>query len=151
MNNIHQSRHESIYINYTINTVNKSDIEYFCEYVAKIPQIKGTFFYFHTPYYGFDELYLDDSTKKEILQKLLKLKKAYKILNSTAGLKAVIRNDWKKKLDICQVYEEGKYYKCCRDNKNGAVCKDCGYLSYAEIDQTLKFKPEAILNALKYF
>ena len=151
MNNIHQSRHASIYINYTINTVNKSDIEYFCEYVAKIPQIKGTFFYFHTPYYGFDELYLDDSIKKNILQKLLKLKKTYKILNSTAGLKAVIRNDWKKKLDICQVYEDGKYYKCCRDNKNGEVCKDCGYLSYAEIDQTLKFKPGAIFNALKYF
>jgi len=28
---------------------------------------------------------------------------------------------------------------------------ECGYLSYAEIDQTLKLKPGAILNALKYF
>ena len=78
MNNIHQSRHASIYINYTINTVNKSDIEYFCEYVAKIPQIKGTFFYLHTPYYGYDDLNLDGSTKKNVLQNLLKLKRSMK-------------------------------------------------------------------------
>lgn len=149
--NIQQSSHASLYINYTINSVNKSDIEGFCEYISKLPQIKGTFFYLHTPYYGYDDLNLDGSAKKNVLQNLLKLKKKYKILNSTAGLKSAIRNDWKKKLDICQVYEDGKYYKCCRDNKNGEVCKDCGYLSYAEIDQTLKFKPGAIFNALKYF
>jgi MoaA/NifB/PqqE/SkfB family radical SAM enzyme len=148
---IHQSHHPSIYINYTINSVNKSDIADFCEYVDKIPQIKGTFFYFHTPYYGYDELHLDASTKNEVLLKLLKLKKQYKILNSTAGLKSAIRNDWKKNLDVCQVYEGGKYYTCCRESNNGAVCADCGYLSYAEIDQALKLKPGAIVNALKYF
>ena len=31
------------------------------------------------------------------------------------------------------------------------LCRDCGYLSYAEIDQTLKLKPSALLNAMKYF
>ncbi|NQT96311.1 MAG: radical SAM protein [Candidatus Marinimicrobia bacterium] len=151
LNNIQQSHHPSIYINYTINSVNKSVVADFCEYVDKIPQIRGTFFYFHTPYYGYDELNLDTSVKNDVLLKLLKLKKQYKILNSTAGLKSAIRNDWKKKLDICQVYEDGEYFTCCRENNNGAVCAECGYLSYAEIDQTLKLKPGAIVNALKYF
>ena len=151
MNNIQQSHHPSIFINYTINSVNKSDIADFCEYVDKIPQINGTFFYFHTPYYGYDELHLDASAKTNVLQELLKLKKQFKILNSTAGLKSAIRNDWKKNLDICQVYEDGKYFSCCRESNNGAICVDCGYLSYAEIDQTLKLKPGAIINALKYF
>ena len=27
------------------------------------------------------------------------------------------------------------------------LCRDCGYLSYAEIDQTLKLKPSALFNA----
>jgi len=151
MNNIQQSHHPSTYINYTINSVNKSEVADFCEYVDKIPQINGTFFYFHTPYYGYDELHLDASVKNDVLQELLKLKKQFKILNSTAGLKSAIRNDWKKNLDICQVYEDGKYFSCCRESNNGAVCVDCGYLSYAEIDQTLKLKPGAIINALKYF
>ena len=149
--NIKQSHHHSLYINYTINSVNKDDIVDFCKFIDKIPQIKGTFFYFHTPYYGYDDLYLDLETKIKILNKLIKLKGQYKILNSKAGLKSAIRNDWKKKIDICRVYENGKYYKCCRENNSATLCNECGYLSYAEIDQTLKLKPGAILNALKYF
>jgi MoaA/NifB/PqqE/SkfB family radical SAM enzyme len=149
--NIKSSSHPSLYINYTINAENKDELSDFCEYVHNILQIKGTFFYFHTPYYGYDALNLDIKTKQEILTRLLKLKSRYRILNSTAGLKSAIRNDWKKNLDICRVYEEGKYYKCCRENNNGELCKDCGYLSYAEIDQTLKLNPGAIFNALKYF
>ena len=125
----------------------KNDIEGFCEYVSQIPQIHATFFYFHTPYYDYDDLYLDKDTRDKVL---LELKKKYKILNSKAGLKSAIRNDWKKNLDICQVYEGGEYYRCCRENKM-VVCKDCGYLSYAEIDQTIKLKPGAIRNAMEYF
>jgi len=149
--NIRESTHSSIYINYTINAVNKAEIAGFCAFIDKIPQIKGIFFYFHTHYYGYDELYLDDQTKKEILLQIINLKKKYKILNSKTGLKSAIRNDWKKNLRICQVYEQGQYYNCCRESKNGEMCKDCGYLSYAEINQALKLKPGAIMNALKYF
>ena len=149
--NIKHSKHKSLYVNYTINSVNKNEIENFCKYINTIPQIKGTFFYFHTPYYGHDELNLDTATKSEIINRIIQLKKKYKILNSYPGLKSALRNDWKKNMDICKVYENGKFYKCCRENKNGEVCNECGYLSYAEIDQTLKLKPGAILNALKYF
>ncbi len=151
MGNIEKSIHPSIYINYTINSVNHSGIDDFCGFVDKISQIKGTFFYFHTPYYGIDELYLDRNRRTEILYHLLALKKKYKILNSAAGLRSAIRDDWKKKLGICKVYEGGKYYLCCRENMDGEVCNHCGYLSYAEIEQTLKLNPGAVLNALKYF
>lgn len=151
MENIQNSSHKSIYINYTINTVNKTEIAGFCEFIDKIPQVKGTFFYFHTPYYGYDELNLDHVSKQNILMELIKLKRKYKILNSVPGLKSALRNDWKKNLRICKVYEEGKYYYCCRESKNGKVCKDCGYLSYAEIDQTIKLKPGAMISAMKYF
>ena len=57
--NIHESKHPSLYINYTINNYNKNEIQNFCEYIDGIDQIKGTFFYFHTPYYGFDDLYIE--------------------------------------------------------------------------------------------
>ncbi|MBN1597218.1 MAG: radical SAM protein [Bacteroidales bacterium] len=151
MTNILNSHHPSIYINYTINTVNKDDIIKFLKYTDGIRQIKGTFYYFHTPYYGYDDLFLDKDSKKEILHQLLILKREFKILNSSAGLKSALRNDWKRNMEICTVYESGIYYKCCRENNSIEVCNDCGYLSYAEIDQTLKLKPGAIINALKYF
>ncbi|MCF7913242.1 MAG: radical SAM protein [Candidatus Cloacimonetes bacterium] len=151
VNNIRQSRHPSLFINFTINNHNKAEIEDFCEFIKGLPQIKGIFFYFHTPYYGIDELYIEQEERNEIIHKLLILKKKYKILNSSAGLKSAIRNDWKRPLDICQVYEEGKTYKCCRYPGNPELCRNCGYLSYAEIDQALKLKPTALINALKYF
>lgn len=149
--NISESKHPALYINFTINNYNKNEIQNFCEFINNIDQIRGVFFYFHTPYYGFDDLYIEPEERKEILQRLIKYKKNYKILNSKAGLKSALRNDWKRPLDICQVYEKGEIYTCCRTPRDPNLCKNCGYLSYSEIDQTLKLKPSAILNALKYF
>jgi MoaA/NifB/PqqE/SkfB family radical SAM enzyme len=151
MRNIKESPHNSLFINFTINSYNKDEIENFCEYIEKIRQIRGIFFYFHTPYYGYDDLYIEPVERNKILGRLLTLKKKYKILNSQAGLKSALNNDWERPLDICRVYEKGEVYKCCRYPGDPKLCQNCGYLSYAEIDQTLKLKPSAILNALKYF
>jgi MoaA/NifB/PqqE/SkfB family radical SAM enzyme len=151
MNNIRESDHPSLYINYTINRRNKDEIREFCEYIHRIKQIRGVFFYFHTPYYGFDDLYMDPGMKHEILLDLLSLTRNYKILNSRAGLRSAMKNNWKRPLDICRVYEDGIVYQCCRYNKDMELCHECGYLSYAEIHQTLRFRPSAIYNALKYF
>ena len=151
MKNIQESQHPSLYINYTINSHNKNEIKEFCEYIDKINQIRGIFFYFHTPYYGYDDLYIEPNERNEILLKLLDYRKRYKILNSRTGIKSVLNNDWKRPLDICYVYEKGEMYKCCRYPGDSELCQNCGYLSYAEIGQTLKLKPSAILNALKYF
>jgi len=151
MKNILESDHNSLYINYTINQYNKVEIGDFCEYIMDINQIKGIFFYFHTPYYGYDELYINPDDKEEIIRKLLELKSRYKILNSKAGLRSALKNNWPRPLDICRVYEEGKIYKCCRYNEDPELCQECGYMSYPEIDQTIRLKPSAIQNALKYF
>lgn len=151
MENMRTSRHPSLFINFTINNYNKSEIEKFCEYIDKTGKIRGTFFYFHTPYYGYDDLYIPPAERKEILGRLLTLKRKHKILNSEAGLKAAIRNDWQRPLNICRVYEKGEVFTCCRYPGHPELCRNCGYLSYAEIDRTLKLKPSAILNALKYF
>ena len=150
MQNIRDSDHPSMYINYTINRQNCAEIREFCEYIEEIRQIRGVFFYFHTPYYGFDDLYLNPETKHQILLELLTYTRRYKILNSKAGLKSAMRNDWKRPLDICRVYENGVIYHCCRYNEDPELCRECGYLSYPEIQQTLRFRPSAIYNALKY-
>jgi MoaA/NifB/PqqE/SkfB family radical SAM enzyme len=151
MKNIRESNHPSLYINYTINSYNRDEIEDFCEFIDGMNQIRGISLFFHTPYYGHDELYIQPDERKEILLELLSYKKKYKILNSRAGLKSALRNDWQRPLGICRVYENGKMYPCCRFPDDPELCRDCGYLSYAEINQTLKLKPSAIMNALKYF
>ncbi len=149
--NINQSKHPSLYINFTINNINKNEILDFCDFINGVKKIQGIFFYFHTPYYGYDELFVDGEGKTEILTKLLINKRKYKILNSRAGMMSALRNDWKRPLDICKIFEGEETYTCCRFSDNEALCRDCGYLSYAEIDQTLRLKPGAVINALKYF
>jgi len=151
MENICESQHPSIFINFTINNYNKDEIEDFCKHIDKIGRIRGIFFYFHTPYYGYDDLYIEPTERNEILGRLLTLKRKYKLLNSQAGLKSALNNDWERPLDICRVYEKGEVYKCCRYRGDPKLCQNCGYLSYAEVDQTLKLKPSAMLYALKYF
>ena len=151
MENIRESAHPSLFINHTINNSNKDEIEEFCEHISKIDQIQGIFFYLHTPYYGHDDLYIDPDERKKVILKLLDYKRKYKILNSRAGLKSALKNDWKRPLDICRVFDKDGEYKCCRFYKDFELCENCGYLSYAEIDQTLKLKPSAILSAIQYF
>jgi MoaA/NifB/PqqE/SkfB family radical SAM enzyme len=151
MDNIHASTHTSLFINFTINAFNKNELECFCSYIDSIKKIRGTFFYFHTPYYGQDDLYIEPAERAAILRNLLKYQHKYRILNSRAGLRSALRNDWKRPLDMCLVYEKETLYQCCRYSGDPELCRNCGYLSYAEIDQTLRLKPSAVLNALKYF
>jgi MoaA/NifB/PqqE/SkfB family radical SAM enzyme len=151
MGNIQDSAHPSLYVNCTINNRNKDELREFCEHVHQIEHVRGTFFYFHTPYYGYDELYIELPEKRRILGQLLELRKHYRILNSRAGLASALRNDWKRPLHVCSVYERGVVFECCRFSHDPELCRNCGYLSYAEIGQTLKLKPSALLNAMKYF
>jgi len=151
MANIEASAHPALYINYTINDRNKDDIAPFCAHVDAMPRVRGTFFYFHTPYYGRDSLYIDLEGRRRILEQLLDLRKTYRILNSRAGLLCAMRNDWTRPMDVCSVYEKGVVYTCCRTSNDPELCRQCGYLSYAEMDQVLKLKPSALLNALDYF
>jgi sulfatase maturation enzyme AslB (radical SAM superfamily) len=44
--NIKKSTHPNIIINFTINSKNPHEIEEFCDFSSKIPQIKGVFFLF---------------------------------------------------------------------------------------------------------
>jgi Fe-coproporphyrin III synthase len=148
---IQESTHPSLYINYTINSRNKDDVAPFCAYVDALPRVRAIFFYFHTPYYGRDSLYIDLDDRRRVLEQLLDLRKTYRILNSRAGLLCAMRNDWARPMDACSVYEKGMVYSCCRTSDDPALCQECGYLSYAEIDQALKLKPSALLNALNYF
>ncbi len=151
MQNINQSSHPSLFINFTINSRNKDDVLKFCDFINGVKNINGIFFYFHTPYYGQDDLFIDMEEKTRILGQLLENKRKYKILNSAAGLRSAIKNNWKRPLDICKIYENGRTYTCCRYPDDKELCEKCGYLSYAEIGETMKLKPSAIINALKYF
>ena len=151
MNNIKESNHFNIIVNFTINTKNENEIEEFCNEISKIKQIKGIFFNFHTPYYGYDELFLELDKKKDIIKRIISLKKqGYKILNSSACLKGVYKDNWKRPSKLSYVYANKKLYQCCRAIGNDIACKNCGYLGNPEIIYILKLNPTTILSALNH-
>ena len=85
MGNIRDSPHPSLFINYTINSRNKDEIRAFCDTSRACDNIRGVFFYLHTPYYGHDALELDSAERQRVLNELLSLRESYRILNSAGG------------------------------------------------------------------
>lgn len=151
MLNIAHSRHHSIIVNYTINSANRADVPAFCEMTHQNPNLKGVFFYFHTPYYGFDDMFIDAEGRCQVINTLLELKRrGLPVLNSYAALNAAATGKWDRPSNLCRVWERGHLYTCCRTNDRPEVCENCGYLGYTEITQLLRLRPSAILSALKY-
>ncbi len=148
--NIKRSNHPNLWINFTINRKNYSEIELFCSEMEKIKQTKGVFFYFHTPYYGIDELFLNLDERKKIIEKIIALKSRFRILNSYACLEAVYREDWERPSKMCYVYAHNKLYQCCRSIGNQEACDNCGYLSYAEIIHAPRLRLSSIITALNF-
>lgn len=151
LGNIAQSKHPKIFINFTINRTNVHEIEDFCAYCSSQPNIKGIFFYFHTPYYGIDDLFLPRAETLPVARHLLKLKVRYPILNSRAALMDYIANDWPRPSDVCVVYTNtGHIVRCCRAVQNDDVCRNCGYLGYLEVIAITRCKLSALWGGLAY-
>jgi len=148
--NIKESKHPNIIVNCTINNHNKDEIESLCEFVAGIENIQGIFFYFHTPYYGKDELFIPFEERKKIILKIIELKKKYRILNSTATLWDVYHDRWERPSDLCLVFANSQIYPCCRAIGNQEACQECGYLGYPEIINITNLRPSALWAALQY-
>ena len=125
--NVAASDHPNLLVNYTINTRNRPDVAGFCHLVRETPNLRGVFFYFHTPYYGFDDLYLDAGQRQCVVQELLGLKRqGLPVLNSVSALKAAASGRWKRPSDLCLVWANDELYTCCRALGKDEVCETAG-------------------------
>jgi len=151
MSNIASSGHKKIFINYTITRKNEGDIERFCLEMASRKNIKGTFFYFYTPYHGEDDLWLSHNEKKDIIIRLLDLKtRGFHILNSKPALLSIARDSWRRPNSLAYLYAEGRMYRCCRAADQEEICRQCGYLGFTEIYHITRLHPQAVMTAFKY-
>lgn len=151
MHNLNEATHPNIVVNFTINSMNNNEIGEVCTIVRDHPKLAGIFFYFHTPYYGVDELFQPLEQKRAIIDEILRLKRnGFPIFNSTSSLKSYAADAWDRPSDLCIVYSQGKFFTCCRSVSNGEGCKNCGYLGYTELQEILKLKPSAIIEGLRY-
>jgi Fe-coproporphyrin III synthase len=149
--NLRASAHRRIALVCTVNSLNRDHLRELLCYVRdeRLP-VRGVMFYFHTPYYGKDELFLEAPARNEAIAELLRSKRrGLPVLNSYAALEAVRRGRWKRRFASVWVSDVSGDHLCCRDN-SGALCEDCGYAAYAELTEIQRLSPSAIWSLLNY-
>lgn len=135
-----------------INTINMAEIKVFLQFVQReIPKTRVMFF-FHTPYYGFDDLFLSPDQKKDVIKTVLQCKaEGLPVLNSKTGLNAILTGDYHHPTNLWWVVDQTGEYQCCRAFSTPKVCEHCGYSSCAEIVLSQSLNLDALRNMLWNF
>jgi MoaA/NifB/PqqE/SkfB family radical SAM enzyme len=143
--------HPRVAVIYVIDRTTADGVEPFLEWVreSRLP-VMGVMFYFHTPYYGYDDLYLDRAERAPLIDRLLaSIRAGLPVLNSTAGLKALQSGKWPRRLPVASVLDADGESVCCRASDE--VCEDCGYAACTELTEVQRLRPSAVRNMLKYW
>jgi len=135
---------------YVIDRFTAHGVEPFLEWVldSALPTL-GVMIYFHTPYYGIDELYLDAAERGHIIGELLEMKsRGLPIINSVAGLRALRTSNWPRRMPVALVADALGESVCCRAGDD--VCPDCGYGACTELSEAQRLRPSAVLGMARY-
>jgi len=112
--------------------------------------VAGVMFYFQTPYYGRDELYLDATERAKVIDRLLAcIREGLPVLNSRAGLLALRSGKWARRTPAAVVADVDGESVCCRAPDE--CCEDCGYAACTEIVEAFRLRPSAVLAMGRYW
>jgi MoaA/NifB/PqqE/SkfB family radical SAM enzyme len=148
---VREDRHPKVAVIYVIDRDTAEGIEPFLRWVqeTKFPAI-GVMFYFHTPYYGRDELFLTAEERAPIIDRLLGcIRAGLPVINSRAGLLALKSGDWPRRVPVACVADVDGESVCCR--ASDAVCVDCGYAACTELTEFRRLRPSALLAMMRYW
>ncbi len=149
--NIRGLDHAKTAVIYVVDRFTQGGVEPFLRWVrsSRLPVI-GVMIYFHTPYYGIDELFLSAEERAPVIDRLIALKReGLPLLNSVAGLKALKSGDWPRRMPVALVSDATGESVCCR--APDSVCPDCGYGACTELSETQRLRPSAVLGMAKYW
>jgi MoaA/NifB/PqqE/SkfB family radical SAM enzyme len=144
-------RHPKVAVIHVIDRDTAGGLEPFLRWVRDtgFPVI-GVMFYFHTPYYGRDELFLEADERAPIIDRLLAcIRAGLPVINSRAGLLALKSGDWPRRFAVAAVVDVDGESVCCRASDE--TCPDCGYAACTELTEFQRLRPSAILGMLRYW
>ena len=134
----------------TLNTVNVGEIRQTLEFFAEELPDTGVMFFFHTPYYGIDELYLSMEQREQAVDTLLDCKRdGFPVLNSRGALQAYLDQSFGPPHCNAWIVDNAGDYLCCRVEGDPEICKDCGYSTGYEILLAQRWHPGAIRSLLR--
>ena len=153
--NIIQSKHKGIYINFTISKVNLPDVEDSAEEIFKYKNVKGVLFHLCTPYIGSDEsIMLDDEERNVAIKKIQRLKRRHpiKVSNTFDGINLLKGNRWVRPIWGSLVINQGEVSPCCcrKGIYDSNVCQRCGCSPAVETVALQTFQPLAAIENLRF-
>jgi len=154
-NNIMQSNHKGIYINFTISKVNLAEVEDSSEKIFKYKNAKGVLFHLCTPYIGSDKnIMLDDEERNIAIKKIQRLKRKHpiKVSNTFDGINLLKSNRWSRPIWGSIVINQGETSHCCcrKGIYDNNVCLSCGCSPAVETVALQEFKPLAVIENLRF-
>ncbi len=143
--------HPKTAVIYVIDRNTAPGVEPFLQWVEETAfPVIGVMFYFHTPYYGRDELFLTAEERAPLIDRLLDCIRAGRpVLNSRAGLLALKSGAWPRRFRVAAVRDVGGESACCRATDE--VCEECGYAACTELTECQRLRPSALLGMLRYW
>lgn len=148
---VRSSGHPRIALIFVIDRATAGGVEPFLRWVrdSRLP-VMGVMFYFHTPYYGYDELYLDSAERAAVIDALVgHIRAGLPVINSRAGLLALRSGNWRRRMPIASVLDVDGESVCCR--AANTVCPDCGYAACTELTGLQRLRPSAVRGILRYW
>jgi MoaA/NifB/PqqE/SkfB family radical SAM enzyme len=148
--NIETSRHPHLSVNMVINSLNYTSVEETIEFATNNPHIRLISLNFHIPYEGTEDLFLDWDKRAEVIDLIIRKKKAgYPVMNSVSGLKPMKSNTFKKQCRVSDfVLSDGTYLPEC-PGSIADVCDRCGFSMAGEMYAVMHLKPDTILAGMK--
>jgi MoaA/NifB/PqqE/SkfB family radical SAM enzyme len=148
---VRQSGHRKVAVIYVIDRNTAGGVEAFLRWVKESSfPVVGVMFYFHTPYYGYDELFLDRSERAPIIDALIGyIRGGLPVINSVAGLKALGSGRWPRRMPIASVLDVDGEFVCCRASDE--TCEECGYAACTELTELQRLRPSAVRNIFRYW
>jgi MoaA/NifB/PqqE/SkfB family radical SAM enzyme len=148
---IRDTEHPKLGVIYTIDRHTQHGIEPYLTWVreTRLPVI-GVMFYFHTPYYGIDDLFLTAEERAPVIERLQAcIRHGLPVLNSHAGLAALESGQWQRRTPAAVVADADGESVCCRAPDE--TCEECGYAACTEIVQAQRLRPSAVLAMARYW
>jgi MoaA/NifB/PqqE/SkfB family radical SAM enzyme len=153
--NLKAAKHRKLFVHFTFNHQNWQDFEATIHILSSIPQVKGItvqFFYLYDQ--GEAPLAMDTTGRALAIEKVLELKqKGLSILNSRAGLKAMIENTWQcHEWLLAHVDPRGSVTTGCYAQGRGDVkCTHSGFIPVAEASGAFELRPGSLLADWRIF
>jgi hypothetical protein len=151
---VRAGEHPRVAVIYTIDRHTAAGVGPFLRWVRDTAfPVMGVMFYFHTPYYGRDGLYLAAEERAPIIDELIgHIRHGLPVLNSRSALRALQSGDWPRPLQLARVADVDGEWPCCRASAApGDVCADCGYAVCAELTEAQRLSPTAVRGLMRYW